>query len=152
MRFQQELVSEVLSNAIDLITSHFAEVSASLNCSELDIDINRYEALEEIGLLRVFTVRDDDGALVGYASYVIASPLHSSSEAHAYQDALYLRPDCRRGTLALRFIQHCDKELQRGGIMACTHNVPVTRDFGKVLERAGYQLSQYQYTRRYDDG
>lgn len=146
--FGTEPISRVFEDGDDLILQHFAEVRFSIPEDHLVLAYDRLNQLDRDGKLVTFTVRER-GALVGYCVLIIGQSLHDSQERHAYQDALYLRPDMRRGSLGMDFIRWCDEQLASMGVDVVHQMVPAKgRDFGPVLTRIGYEQSEIVYTRR----
>lgn len=75
----------------------------------LAFDPRRYEALAKHGILRVFTLRSDEGALAGYAVFVLMRHPHLAVD-QATQDTVYVSPKYR-GYVAGKFMRYCDEDL-----------------------------------------
>lgn len=89
------------------------------------------------------------GRLVGYALYFVRANPHYKSSVQAVQDVIYLDPSVRGGT-GYKFIAWCDAQLASEGVQAVYHHVKAKHDFGKLLERQGYELVDYIYAKRLD--
>lgn len=87
--------------------------------------------------------------LVGYALYIVNSNPHYASSIQAVQDVIYLDPAVRGGT-GYKFIKWCDEQLAAEGVQASYHHVKAAHNFGKLLERQGYELVDLIYAKRLD--
>ena len=141
-RYSEQLVCELLS----LLQQHHEEVS---HCPDVPIepDFNIYRKMEDMGILRIFTAREN-GEIVGYSVFFVSASIHHKSKLQAAQDLLFLRPDYRRGFTAYRFIKWCDDQLRADGVKSIFQYVNVKSDFGSLLERMGYNKFETLYVRR----
>lgn len=146
LTYSSERVESCFEEAMPLLQAHWREI-AHYQDIPLDPDYASYRALDAAGALRTFCARDE-GALVGYAVFVVRPNMHYRSSLQALQDILYLSPS-HRGQ-GLQFIRWCDEQLKTEGVQAVYHHVKVSHNFGPALERIGYQLVDLIYTRRLD--
>ena len=145
---QRELLTDRLwDEAMPLLIAHWKEI-AHYPDIPLDPDRDQYLVLEDAGVIRCFTARDD-GKLVGYAVFFVRPALHYASSVQAYQDVLYLDPSVRGGT-GYRFIRFCDEQLAKSAIQVVYHHVKQRHNFGPLLERLGYELVDLIFARRLD--
>lgn len=135
----------------ELIRLHWEEV-AHYQDIPLAPHWDAYLKLESNGNLMTFTIREDDGErpgeFVGYGLYVISLALHYRSSLQAHQDIIFIRKD-RRGCGG-GFISWCDDRLAERGVQAVSHHVKKAHNWGRVLERKGYELMDLIYVRRLD--
>lgn len=87
--------------------------------------------------------------LVGYALFFVRSNPHYKSSVQAVQDVIYLAPGVRGGT-GYKFIAWCDAQLAAEGVQAVYQHVKAAHDFGRLLERQGYELVDFIYAKRLD--
>lgn len=165
VRFACEPLTESLWNeALPLLHKHWEEIA---HYSDIPLDPDRpvYEASQDAGILRVFTARDDstDDAsyvsdatftrrvkpLLGYAIFFVRPSPHYKGSVQAAQDVLYLDKSVRGGT-GYKFIAWCDDQLRAEGVQAVYHHVKAAHDFGKLLERQGYELVDKIFAKRLD--
>lgn len=145
MEFQRErLTSGLIRELGPLLLSHYKEI-ARFKDIELEPDFNEYQALDDIGVLRIFTARKA-GNLVGYAVYFVRSNPHYKSSLQAVQDILFIHPK-HRGTGG-KLIRYCDDELRKVGVQVVYHHVKKKHNFGPMLERMGYELIDLIYGKR----
>lgn len=154
VRFANEPLTDALwAETLPLLREHWREV-AHYPDVPLDPDRDFYRSAESIGLLRVFTARADDGfsgtdRLVGYAVYFVKPNPHYKTSLQASQDVIYLDPSVRGGT-GYKFIAWCDQQLASEGVQAVYQHIKAAHNFGKLLERQGYELVDLIYAKRLD--
>lgn len=146
--FDEEKYSDALPELKRLIKDHWEEI-AHYKDIPLDPDYDVYLQIEKSKMMRLYTIRLCS-ILVGYALFFIKANPHYKSSMQAVQDVLYLRPRYRRGGIGYRFIKWCDKQLAADGCQVVMHHVKAAHDFGPLLNRLGYELTDYVYARRLD--
>jgi hypothetical protein len=165
IHFAREPLTDALwDEAMPLLEAHWREIAAFQDIP-LEPDRETYAASEQAGVLRCFTARDTrrptrqppgsqwmmrDG-LVGYALYFVRPNPHYKSSVQAAQDVIYLDPSVRGGT-GYKFIAWCDAQLAAEGVQITYHHVKAKHDFGRLLERQGYELVDLIYAKRLDTG
>ncbi len=87
-----------------LLERHQAEL-ASFPDILADCDWDFYEAAARAGLLQIFTARED-GALVGYAVFVVRKHPHYRRHTWANNDVLWVLPAHRRTGVGRAFVSH----------------------------------------------
>jgi len=145
MKFQQESIAECFDEAMPLMEEHWEEI-AHYKDVPLEPDYEFYLAAETAALLRVYTARNDEGKLIGYAVYFIRRAPHYKSVVYGVQDVLFISKG-HRGTGG-RFILWCDEQLKLDGVNFVFHHIKAKHNFGKLLERLGYNLIDLIYSRR----
>lgn len=147
---QREAFSEALyDEALPLLVLHWREI-AHFQDIELDGDVSRYLALEDSGMLRVYTARMD-GRLVGYACFFIAPHGHYKRSLQAVQDLIYVDPACRCSAIGLRLIDHCDDALREEGAQVVLQHVKLAHPkLGVILARRGYEPIETIFAKRLD--
>lgn len=147
VRFARECVDDVLEEIQPLLKEHWAEI-AQYPDIPLDPDFFQYRRAERAQQLRIFTARKDE--LIGYAIYILAPALHYRSSLQAKQDVLYLKPAHRAGRIGWRLIEFADEQLRKDRVQIVHQHVKWNHNFGPLLDRIGYGLSEYIYSRRLD--
>lgn len=144
--FAKESVVDLWDEVMPLLHSHWLEI-----CTYKDIRLNPDKAVyarnEANGLFKAYTIRSD-GALIGYAGYMVCPNMHYQPILMAVQDVLYLSPDYRGKLIGLRFIKWCDKQLYELGVAYVSQHVKTAHNWGPLLERIGYSHTENIYTRR----
>lgn len=149
IRFARESLTDALwSEALPLLTEHWREVAHFADIP-LNPDVAAYAASQAAGHIRCYTARDDDGDLAGYALYFVRPNPHYSQSIQAAQDVIYVAP-WARGSTGYKFIAFCDQQLATEGVQAVYHHVKTAHNFGKMLERQGYEAVDIIYAKRLD--
>lgn len=147
--FGQETIGQVLDEIKPLLEKHYAEIA-----HYQDIPLNpaylRYLDAENLGILRIFTVRYAE-QLVGYAIYFVQPSLHYRDSVQASQDILFLDPEYRQGRLGYKLIRYADQQLAAEGVQVVLQHVKAEHPALRVLvERMGYRLVDHIYAKRLD--
>lgn len=147
VKFQRETLSTCLEESKPLLIEHWKEI-AHYDDIPLDPDEERYRNIEKSGMLRVYTVRTDDNHIVGYAVFIVNTNAHYKSSLQAVQDILFIHPSSRG--MGGRFILWCDEQLKADGVQIVFQHLKSKQNFGKLLERFGYELIDLIYGKRLD--
>jgi hypothetical protein len=148
MIFQRENARDVFDELMPLFEQHWREI-AHYNDIALAPDREAYYAAEDVGALRVFTLRDGL-RLIGYGVYFVKHNLHYSGCLMAAQDVLFLLPEFRKSRLGLSLITQCDAALATEGVQVVHQHVKLAHDFGPLLKRIGYEAIETIYVKRLD--
>lgn len=142
---------ELFEELQPLLAEHWQEV-AHFKDIPLDPDYAAYQAAENAGTFRLFTVRDlerQPTLLLGYAAFFVRPNIHYRGSTQAVQDVIYIHP-AARGKTGYHFINWCDQQLKNEGVQAVYQHVKEAHNFGPMLERLGYELVDRIYARRLD--
>lgn len=141
----RETVAQAWDDALPLIKANHAE-SGALPAADFDPHRESYEALEKIGILRVFSAREAV-VLVGYAVFIVSpTHMHYPKTCWAMQDVLYVDPS-RRGVMPVRFLKWQDGELRSDGVDLIYRHNTLHRDYSRLLLHLGYQAEEMRYFR-----
>jgi hypothetical protein len=140
---REQYSASLVAEMRPLWETHYAETHDD-KYGPLDPDMSFYEKAQ--GILRIFTARRD-GVLVGYQVYFVMNDPHSRASVQAVQDILFVHPSAR-GTDGYRFMKWCVAELEREGVDVIHQRIPARHDFGHILERMGFELSDLTYAKR----
>lgn len=110
-----------------------------------------YPIWHEKGFLKLFTARVG-GQLVGYAVFFIRKHQHYSGDVWAIQDLMFLRKENRLGLAGYKFVKFCDKALEEAGVSVIHVAVNRDRDYGDLLERIGYSVTEIGFSRKTRSG
>ncbi len=103
----------------------------------LDIDQAMYEALEDAGVLRIYTAREG-AELVGYAVFMVGPSPRRRAVITAQQDVLHTSNKVGPH-VALALIRHSEAELRAEGVNLVYHSSPIGCKFGQLLEMLHYR-------------
>ena len=144
VKFSSERVAAVWPEIYPLFEKHWNEI-AHFKDIPLDPDVELYNSLDDLGIMRVFTARDD-GKLIGYSVYFVGPHIHFRKSIHATQDVFFINKE-NRG-FGMRFLRWCDDELRRDGVQVVINAVSQSNDYSPVLRRMGYKESEKMFCRR----
>lgn len=148
--FHVELVSDNWAEVAPLLQAQYLEV-AHYQDIPLDPDVALYTALERDGQLRCYTARCD-GALVGYALFLVRHALHYKGSLQAMQDVLFLAKGYRVGATGINLIRFSEQQLAAEGVQVVYHHAKLTNRVGDLLTFMGYDLVDRIYAKRLDKG
>lgn len=131
-----------------LLLAHWGEI-AHYHDIPLDVDWRKYEAAEESGKLRIFTVRDA-GELVGYACYFFDRNPHYRGSLQAVQDVLFLASGYRTRHIGQQLITFADAHMAAEGAQATYQHSKVAHPMDPLLKRLGYEQVDSLWAKRHD--
>jgi GNAT superfamily N-acetyltransferase len=147
---KQENLDTFIDEAMPLFELHYAEI-AHYQDIPLDVDIDRYRAIEAAGGLRVYTARTPEGWLIGYAVFFVAPHPHYRGSIQASNDVVYIEPEFRLGRVGLALLHHCEKFLRDEGVQVFLHHVKNKHPkLGRIIEHMGYEPMDTIYVKRLD--
>lgn len=146
MKYQEEAAVDVIEEIIPLIEKHWEEIAINKDKISLSPDFERYIDMNELGILRIFTVRDE-GALVGYFLVVCTPHMHYKEHVFAMNDILYVAEHLRGTTVAYRLLRHVENVLAEEGISVLMINMKCHAPFDRLLEGLGYTNTERVYTK-----
>lgn len=141
--YQSEMLEDVAEEIMPLLELHYQEFAAHKDHIKLAPDWPRYQQMEFLGKLVIFTARAD-GVLVGYAAFFLDTLMHYKDTRVAFNDAMYLHPDRRSGLGAItliRLIKFSESELRKIAgeeKMRILWFIKKNHDFSHVLHHMGY--------------
>jgi len=146
--YQVERWQTFYPDAEGLFPHHWREVALDQKEIPLDMDIDRYAALDEAGILHIVTARDR-GRLIGYHTSLIMGHLHYRRSLHAMVDLYYISPLWRRGTTALRLFGTAHRTLKERGVIKIMSGSKVhdALDNTRLFEFMGYRFAEKQFTK-----
>lgn len=149
--YQREAARALWPEIRPLLARHWEEI-ASFDDIPLDPDEERYNLMDEAGLMRCFTARAD-GVLIGYGVFVVGSNMHYRSSKLAVQDVLFVLPEYRRSRAGLGLIRFTGKQLREEGVLGVyQHEKTSHPQLGAILSRLGYSVVENIWVKRLDKG
>ena len=148
IHFTREPFASAWPGIEPLVAAHWNEIKLPDDENEAPKpNLTSYVAACNEGRIATFTVRDA-GKIVGYATFWIAKHPQRANELGAWQDAIYLDPESRKGHLGSTFINWCDEQLAKVGVQVVYHSVREGRDFSPVLKCMGYQQIEVLWSKK----
>jgi hypothetical protein len=131
-----------------LAEREYAEVGQK-DLAALQVDWARYCELDAAGKLATFVARRD-GALVGYAVFIVQTHIHYADALVAANSAVYMVPEARAGRVVLKLLRYSEIGLKAQGVRKVYYHVKREKDFGRLLEHLGYRDLERMYARCLD--
>jgi len=148
--YQRESVTALWAELAPILAMHWAEIGHNPDIP-LDPDNALYDRMEAAGTLRLFTVRDEDWRLIGYACYFVTTSMHHRGSLQALQDGMFILPPNRRSGVGVGLVQHADAVLRAEGVQLVYLHTPIGADhIGRMLKGIGYREVETHYFRRLD--
>lgn len=147
--YQQESLVTVIKDVGELARLDWEEINHDDEAYPFDPDWDLYSALEDVGALSIFTVRDGD-RLVGYFSVVKSPNPHSKGKFIFCNDVIFLHKDYRKGFVGHKLFQFVEKCLKEDG---CTNlQVIFTQQYNitPLLTKLGYKPIESKFEKRLD--
>jgi hypothetical protein len=171
--FHRETRAATIDEMRPLFTKHWEEIALNRDKVRLDIDENCYEQMENLGVLRVYTVREL-GRLVGYAVYFVKRHPHYRGVLWAVSDIFwlerrlrtkrgifarawrkmryFLKPHLIRATVGARFFSFIEAQLRQESVQFMHTITKVSHPAaGRVLEYLGHDHIQNGYSKYLGD-
>jgi GNAT superfamily N-acetyltransferase len=131
-----------------LVVPHWHEVVRDPNFMPLEPDWAGYAQLERMQMLHSIGAYDGD-RLVGYVLLLVFNHMHYMSCKVAVDDAYYLHPDYRKGTVGLRLFRAAEKLAKNvGAVRICLRAKPQTPAQRLLKALPDYAELETVYTKR----
>lgn len=146
VQYAVERWKDIRSEMLPLLVRHWHEIALNHADVPLDIDEQRYAALDEAEALHIVTARKE-GALIGYHVAIISGHLHYASTLHGITDVYFVAPEFRQGFTGIRLFQRVEQEMRGLGVKKLFTGTKVHLDMSKLFERLGYKRVEYLYAK-----
>jgi GNAT superfamily N-acetyltransferase len=147
MEYKQEFLITCQKDIEPLLISHWRELALYTDEIKLEPDFDRYKELEDLGKLKIFTLRDD-GTLVGYLVVFEDNHLHYASTRWASSDVLYLKKEYRKMTFGAELISFAEQCLREDGVDVFMVGMKVHKPFDKLMTNLGYNPVERTYGKK----
>ena len=141
MTFATEPWNAIKREILPLWREHWLEVSDPDDRERmpLDPDWDKYQALADLGMLHITTVRDR-GQLVGYAFVVIERGLHYRTVLFGHFDLYWIDPTARGQLwLGVRLFHEVERVMRERGVKKMTNRRKLWLDTGPIFRRCGWR-------------
>ena len=144
--YRVERWRDLKGEMLPLLSAHWREVALNHKEVPLDIDHERYDAMDDAGALHIVAVRRD-GMLIGYHVAIVSGHLHYKSTLHGITDVYWIAPECRHGVTAMRMFQAVERELKALGVRKLFTATKLHIFQGPLFERLGYRPVETLYAK-----
>lgn len=146
VKFYIETLEEARYDAENLLKLHWEQIALNKDKIKLNPDWETYKALEDSGILKIFTAREG-ATLVGYFVVTVMRNLHYKDHLFASNDLIFLHPDHRKGLVGAKLIQFAEEHLKRMGVSVMTVNTKMHKPFDKLLKWLGFTHIENLYSK-----
>jgi len=144
--YRQESLVTVKADIIPLLEKHWEEVALNKEKIKLNPDWDAYANLEDAGVLKIFTARED-GKLVGYFVVFVKSHIHYKDHLFCYNDVIFVDEEYRKGFTSPRLIKFAEKCLKADGVEVMIVNTKRHKPFDSLLVWLGYKHIENLYSK-----
>jgi len=134
-------IDEVRGRIDSLLVAHWKEIAKFKDSIPLSIAWNAYYEAERSGAL-ITIVAEESGIIIGYNVYLLRLMIHNTPAVMSSNDIIYIDPEHRHGTLAMRMIKMGEKESSLRGASVITMHVKKDHDFSPLLIKLGYEQTE----------
>jgi hypothetical protein len=142
--FKEEKLADCLEELKPLLKLHWEELANNKDIKALDPDYATYLCLNEINVVRVFTVRIDT-KLVGYSIWIVNKHLHYKTWVYAVADVYWLHPDQRKTGVSYDFFFKTEDWLKSLGVKAIVVQDKLNHSHTSFFNRLGYTPIEQNY-------
>lgn len=144
LTFKEELFEDLISELPPLLYQHWDELANHKDIRPLDVDYAGYIQLNRLGLVRIFTCRDE-GKLVGYTSFAVKNNMHYKTWKYAVCDVYYLHPDYRKTEASKTFFKEIEVWLKYMEVKSITIQDKLNHSHEKFFNSLGYTAIEQNY-------
>ena len=135
MRLEIVNPAEWIPRITHLLEQQWAEVGFDFPFAP---DVGAYQRLFDAGMCFAVRAYDASGEMVGYCTVVVAPHPHNPLIVIASNDALFVAPEHRGGTLAKKIMQASEDEAKRRGAVRFTWHCRAGTSLARMLAKHGY--------------
>ena len=148
MTYEHESYSAIAEEIRPLLRRHWEAIANDKEAVPLDVDEEKYRALDSAGLLVIITARVD-GRLVGYIAAILSPHLHYRSTLFATFDVFWMEPEFRSGLNGVGLFMRMLLQLKAAGVVKVVGQSKVGsgRDVSAIYRALGFEQAEILYTR-----
>ena len=144
MIIRHECLANVKEDIKPLLDKHWQETEPNQKTIALNPDWEQYALLDQAGILRVFTARDNK-KLVGYCVVMISKSIHHKDHTFASTDVIYIKPEYRQSKTGSDLIKYAEEHCIEQGVSLMTLNMKTEFPFDNLMLRMGFNLLERVY-------
>jgi len=142
--YQEEKFSDLKEEITPMLKAHWEELANHKDIRPLDVDWAMYQLMTDNGLLKTYTVRDDN-KLIGYSNWIITNTLHYKSWKYAVADVYYLDPEYRKSGTSYDFFFRIQDYLKALEVKSITVQDKLTHPHNNFFNRLGFTPVEQLY-------
>lgn len=151
MIYALENFNDMIEELKPFLTAHYEEVAMYQDKIELDPDYDLYTAMQDAGVLKVFTMRfgggpTEKGALIGYNIFFVKEHPHYKQDIFAVNDIVYVDPLHRHGGDTPAFFEWCERQLKEEfDVHVITYHMKTMKTFHALMESIEMDHAEHMY-------
>lgn len=146
IEYNVERITDCLDEIKPLLEKHYEEVAMYQDKIEFNPNYERYEELDELGLLHIVTARDE-GVLVGYFVSFLMPNIHYQDHTYAVNDIVYIQEDLRKTKVGLEMFKYAEEQMKDLGVSVMTIHMKTAMPFDSLCEGLGYNYAERNYSK-----
>ena len=127
-----------------MLKQHWEELANHKDIRPLDPDYQMYLAMNDMQIIRVFTVRSD-GKLIGYSIWIVHNHLHYKTWLYAVSDIYWLDYEYRKTGISFEFFFKIEDWLKSLGVKSITVQDKLQYSHNNFFTRVGYTPIEKNY-------
>jgi GNAT superfamily N-acetyltransferase len=147
IEFKLESYEEIIEELVALSEDHWKEVEWGQDKIPLEPCLETYKLANETDSLYMYSVRNEDEELVGYATFWIYRHPHHKNTVFAVNDLLYLLPEYRHTGYSQNLIYFCEQDLKGKGVGVITYSMKIKHRFEDLMYSSGYEHTESTFSK-----
>jgi GNAT superfamily N-acetyltransferase len=127
-----------------ILDEHWEEVAGNKQAIKLAPDVDKYQLLQDIGILKNFVLFNEE-EMVGYAVIVAQPHLHYKDDVFAFVDVIFVKEKYRNSRAGLLLINTLEDWAKENASILTYHTKPKHPTIEKILEKKGYSHMENIY-------
>jgi len=143
MIYTLEPIIPIIDELMPLMSEAWHSVDLMAEHVPLDPDWDLIEKMEAMGMWRTYTVRTDEGKMIGFICVMIQHLLHSRFSKHSLVDVAYIDPK-HKGVFS-SLLELVESDLRDDGIKSFEFHLKSWDKVGEFMNKKGYTHSENVY-------
>jgi GNAT superfamily N-acetyltransferase len=144
--YQVEQFEEVKHQIVEMAREHWREVEYYQDEIPLDIDLDKYQLMNDAGMIKIITVRNQS-QLVGYIAMLIHLHPHHKNTLYAMNDMFYILPEFRKGRTGIEIFKFTEEVMRAEGVKIMLLSCKAHLDKGTIFKRLGFIPAEISYSK-----
>lgn len=137
-------VEEFFKYQEGILDEHWDEVAGNKNAIKLSPDIQKYKALQELGILKNFVLFEGE-EMIGYSVILSQPHLHYKDDIFAFVDVIFVKKEYRNSRAGLFLINQIEEWAKENVSLLTYHTKPKHPTIERILEKKGYSHMENIY-------
>lgn len=144
--YNKEKMFDIMDELDPILEDHYQEVAMYKDKIKYAPDWERYKSLEDTGVLKMVTVRDN-GVLVGYYLFIVVVGLHYSEDLYAINDIVLIKKEYRSSKVGLGLFKYVEDWAKDLGVSVMTVHMKTFLPFDSLCKGLDWDYAERLYTK-----